>query len=414
MRLDVTPLGGAGRTVAQVAGAIVEYLEGGVGDPGSGLLAATVGGSAGDELVSYYGDSPEGPGRWIGQGAAAHGLGGTVEGAALARVLEGRHPHTGARLLTAQGSSQRMHLATGTAARFDELGWPLYTAADTARLLGVSRGEIDTMIDDGELETVSIEGERYVPDREVTRLLEEPARPAVERIRAGGDADDWLSGPQAARLLGVSGRYVRRLCGRGEDGIELGTVAQLASERAEHNGAFRIRRGDLAEFAATRKPPIARVGYDLTLTTEKSFAVVMMFADSERQRRFVNALRTANDTAIDHLDRNAAVARRCGEIVSTHGLVGATYFHGTSRALDPHPHHHNVIANAVVDDLGGIRALDARAATIAVVVAARSPASSSRPSLPGAPPPRQVGEAAEVRWFRRVFEWQAAHEPNDA
>jgi hypothetical protein len=34
MRLDVTPLGGAGLTVAQVAGAIVEYLEGGVGDPG--------------------------------------------------------------------------------------------------------------------------------------------------------------------------------------------------------------------------------------------------------------------------------------------------------------------------------------------------------------------------------------------
>ena len=55
-------------------GAIVEYLEGGVGDPGGGLLAATVGGPASEGLVSYYGDSAEGPGRWIGQGAAAHGL----------------------------------------------------------------------------------------------------------------------------------------------------------------------------------------------------------------------------------------------------------------------------------------------------------------------------------------------------
>jgi hypothetical protein len=87
MRLDVTTLGGAGRTVAQVAGAIVEYLDGGIGDPGGGLLAATVGGSPGEGLVSYYGDSAEEPGRWIGQGAAAHRLDGTVERATLARVL---------------------------------------------------------------------------------------------------------------------------------------------------------------------------------------------------------------------------------------------------------------------------------------------------------------------------------------
>lgn len=140
MRLDVTPLGGAGRTIAHVAGAIVEDLEGGVGDPGGGLLSPTVGGSSGEGLVSYYGDSAEAPGRWIGQGAAAHRLEGTVEPGALARVLEGRHPHTGARLLTARGSSQRTHLATGTAARFDECICRASTAPDVLTVVGASLG----------------------------------------------------------------------------------------------------------------------------------------------------------------------------------------------------------------------------------------------------------------------------------
>ena len=110
-----------------------------------------------------------------------------------------------------------------------------------------------------------------------------------------------------------------------------------------------------------RKPPIARVGYDLTLTVEKSFGIVMMLAPEHIGRRFVDALDVANTTALDHLDRHAAVARRRGDVVGSEGLVGASYFHATSRALDPHPHRHNVIANAVVDDEGGIRALDARA-----------------------------------------------------
>ena len=38
MRLDVTPLGAASRSVAAVAKAVVDYLEGGLGDPGAGLL----------------------------------------------------------------------------------------------------------------------------------------------------------------------------------------------------------------------------------------------------------------------------------------------------------------------------------------------------------------------------------------
>ncbi len=130
--------------------------------------------------------------------------------------------------------------------------------------------------------------------------------------------------------------------------------------RDEH-GHFRIRREDLAAFAERRKPPVARVGFDLTLTVEKSIGLVTMLSTGERQDTLVRALHRANDTAIEYLDQYASVARRRGGVVHTEGLLVASYFHGTSRALDPHPHHHNVVANAVVDDEGGVRTLDARA-----------------------------------------------------
>jgi conjugative relaxase-like TrwC/TraI family protein len=97
------------------------------------------------------------------------------------------------------------------------------------------------------------------------------------------------------------------------------------------------------------------------LTVEKSIGLLTMLSIGDRQNAIVGALRRANDTAIGYLDRYASVARRTGSVIGSEGLVVASYLHGTSRALDPHPHHHNVVANAVVDDEGGVRTLDARA-----------------------------------------------------
>jgi hypothetical protein len=205
MRLDVPPFGGAGRTVAQVAGAIVEYLEGGVGDPRGGLLSPT---ASGPGARGWWPTSATGPrGRdggsdraprhsglrapSNGAGAGARRTAPTYRGAAV----------DGAGLVTAHASGERdggPRLRARLAA---------FRAADTARLLGLTRGEIDTTIENGELHTVTVGGDSYAPDREVTLLLDEAARPAMERIRAGGDADDWLSGPRAARLLGVSRRW---------------------------------------------------------------------------------------------------------------------------------------------------------------------------------------------------------------
>lgn len=372
VRLTVTPLGATGRSAAGVAAAVVDYLEGNEGDRGTALVVPQSNGATG--AGRYYADSIEGSGSWIGSGAEFRGLSGVVDREAFRSVLEGRHPTTGERLVTARGSSQRSHLAVGTVARFDGQGRPLYTLADTASLLGISRSEVDELVEVGRSATrmgaANTEGLAVafdpvlgplVPDREITRLLEAASSPIdAAAIRLTGSADDELSVSQAARLLGVSARYVRHLCAAGEKPESNRSRASLSSGR-DGSGNYRIRRADLADFAGHRKPPVARVGFDLTLTVEKSIGLIAMLSDGPRQQRIVDALSTANEVAIGYLDRYASMTRRRGETVASEGLLAASYMHATSRALDPHPHFHNVIANAVVDDEGGVRAVDARA-----------------------------------------------------
>jgi conjugative relaxase-like TrwC/TraI family protein len=323
--------------------------------------------------VRYYADSIEGPGRWIGAGAAYRKLDGAVDRDAFQRVLEGRHPATGERLVTAQGSSQRGHLAVGTAARFDEHGEPMYTLGDTARLLGLRVTEIRQLVqsgaddeqhlddDAGWIGSVSMHGMTLIPDAEITRHLTLAALPTnADQVRSGGDADELLTTTEVARALHVSPQYVRRLCARGERPETSGQGASIPSVRSNDNG-YLVRRADVADFAERRKVPVARVGFDVTLTVEKSIGIVTMLSTGLRQDRLVEALTAANDTAISYLDRHASVARRKGAVVNSEGLLVASYLHGTSRALDPHPHVHNVVANAIVDDEGGVRTLDARA-----------------------------------------------------
>lgn len=370
VRLTVTPLGAQSTTASAVAKSVVDYLEGGRGDPGSALLR---GPTQGDGAVRYYADSIEGPGRWIGEGAAFRRLEGAVDRDAFQRVLEGRHPTTGERLVTARGSSQRGHLAVGTAARFDENGEPLYSVRDAGQLLDVTASEIKVLVEAGAVNgpldtsepdwigTVLLHGTTLVPDTEITRHLALAALPTnPDQVRSGGNADDLLSTAEVARLLHVSQRYVRRLCARGARPQTSGQGASIPSVRPGDHG-FLIRRADVADFAERRRVPVARVGFDVTLTVEKSIGIVTMLSTGERQDRLVEALAAANDTAIAYLDRHASVARRKGAVVNSEGLLVASYLHGTSRSLDPHPHVHNVVANAIVDDEGGVRTLDARA-----------------------------------------------------
>ncbi len=406
MRLTITPLGASGQSAGRVARRIVEYLHGKQTSPGRSVLNPAPGPTCSD-AVAYFSDSMEGAGMWLGEGAAALNLEGEVNPTDLEAILAGRDPATGLRLVGAAGSSQRKQLRAGTAARYGRDGVALFTVADTAVLLGVTKATVASMISLGDnltpdddpdvanwLRARTVGGERLIPRTEIDRWLDlTGSGVTAAAVTASGRSNDELSTVEAAAILGVTPQYIGRVCARyldnpntfparetasevgregprensgaesaaaaGDTGVPGGAVAWL---RCRKDGdRIRITRRDLADFASRRKPATARVGFDLTLTTEKSFGIAMMLSDPSMRTVFEKALDDANSEAIGFLETEATFTRRKGERVKGGGLIVASFLHGTSRALDPFPHRHNVIANATVDANGDRKTLDARA-----------------------------------------------------
>jgi len=390
VRLNVTPIGSGRLSAGQVAKAVVEYLAGVAQQlPPAGVTEPSQvdGPSDPDRAAGYYADSIEGPGTWLGMGAAALDLGGVVEHEAFARVLEGRHPITGERLLRAQGAADRAHLAVGQATRLGDDGTWLYGLDDAAKALGLPRVELDELVAEGDShdsaeDTESVPwvralvdeaGGRWVTEAELDRVAARSANVDAAAVLADGDPDDELTITQAARLLGVSAQYLRGCSRQWEQhhrsiealidaGLRPAKAWMVATRAGEGSHApFRVTREEVAAFAERRQRPVVRVGYDLTLSTEKSIAVLALLSRGDRQRQVLATIDEANRTALRFLEDHAAVGRRLGRRVGTEGLVVASFLHATSRALDPFPHRHNVVANAVVDEFGERRALDGRA-----------------------------------------------------
>ncbi len=396
MRFTITPLGSAGgRSVGQVVDDIVRYLDG-PQPPRAGQPTPT---REARGPSSYYADGSAEPGRWLGNGAAEMGLTGAVAAQDFARVLAGRDPHTGVRLITAQGSAgRRPTLARGTETRWGADGEPLYDMRDAAAALKLEVAEVERLVAAGERrlavvalggllaagsppEPSEFEGGYLVPivDADGTRWLPEPelqrceaaraAGPDPDAIAAGGNAGDSLVLAEAARLAGVSARYLRSLCKRWEQDREKIEATQAAGEEPPRpflrayrgiKGTWLVKRGDLVDYVRLRSAPAVRVGFDLTLTTEKSLGVLALLGDDATRDAVLRAIEVGNDRGLARLEYAAAMARVKGEPISTRGWTVASFRHLTSRALDPFPHHHNVVANTVVDPDGTRRALDAR------------------------------------------------------
>jgi conjugative relaxase-like TrwC/TraI family protein len=395
VRFTITPLGSAGgRSLAQVVDDIVRYLDGPT-PPSTPAPGQPSGSEAG--ASRYYADGNAEPGRWLGNGAAEMGLRGSVDGQNFARVLAGRDPRTGVRLLSARGSAgRRPTLARGTQTRWDSAGEPLYDTKDAATALGLEVREVEGLVAAGErlaveqfvglpgsrasrapefggeylVPTTDAEGSRWIRETELQRC--EAARaggPDPEAVAAAGCPDDQLSLADAARVAGVSARYLRSLCrkweqNRGRIAAALATGedvprAFLVAYRGT-KGQWLVKRADLVDYLRHRVQPAVRVAYDLTLTTEKSLGVLALLGDDRTRAAALRTIQAGNDRGLAHLEYAAAMARAKGEPVSTRGWTVASFRHLTSRALDPFPHHHNVIANAVIDEEDARRALDAR------------------------------------------------------
>lgn len=404
MRFSVTPLGSpGGRSVTTVVSDIAKYLLGWPGqrDAGNtgreGPWAQQAGmpeSAAGPSR--YYADAGEGPGRWLGRGATELGMAGIVEQDAFESVLAGRHPVTGERLITARGTAGRVaELGAGTAARFaEDDSEAMYGIADVATVLRWSRDDVSAAIEEGAslaaerlfavlagaptvereaglaiVPTIELDGTVLVRERELARVEAQVDTPRDGTgVLVDGDPDDLLTPAEAAALVGASPSYVARLCRRWEqdrakiekalaEGKPTGTAWLVAHKEA---GTWRIRREDLAAYAERRRRPSVRVGYDLTLTTEKSLSVLALLGGPDARAEVFAAIEAANDTGLDWLERNAACARAGGEVVGVTGWTAASFRHLTSRRLDPFIHHHNVVANTVTDEHGVRRALDAR------------------------------------------------------
>ncbi|MCB1283398.1 MAG: MobF family relaxase [Microthrixaceae bacterium] len=407
MRFTVTPLGGAQSDVGRVVDGIVRYLQ---PKAREGPAPAGPGGSRIEGPSRYYADSGEEPGRWLGRAAEQAELHGEVQREDFAAALSGRDPRTGERLISAQGSAgRRAHLGAGNATRTATDGTLLYDEADAATVLGITKTELARMFDvgtaialgqvgagpadgrdDGRAEGrangrvstfgqvrasylvpfVSEDGTRWASEAELSACQaarEHGVDP--DEIRATGTGTDQMPIAEAARLAGVTTRYLRTLAKHHEDhAVEIEQTvgagrrprkAYLVANRGTR-GQWLVTREHLAEFLDRRRPPAVRVGFDVTLTTEKSLGVLALLGDDHTTRAVLGSIQHANDWAMTWLEDQAAYGRVDGQPVKAHGWMAASFRHLTSRALDPFPHHHNVVANSVTLADGSHRGLDAR------------------------------------------------------
>jgi conjugative relaxase-like TrwC/TraI family protein len=400
VKYEITALGGAGRTIRKIAGDIVNYLLPGrgqqkaTGNPfGSpGRAASPMEGTVVRErgVVRYYADSGE-SGRWHGRGADALGLRGEVRAEDFADVLSGRDPATSMRLISAQGSAgRRPRLGVGNETRRGPDGVPLYDTRDAAAVLDVPHDRVEHMLDVGTkaalarlfglpvrdqppasylVPVIDRDSNRWVTDAELSRCQDALGIGAtVGDIAATGPPDELVPLVEAARLVGVTPQHLRKIARYYEANkadVDAAVAddrkvhhAYLVAERGTRNWWF-VTRGELTAYVARRKPPAVRLAYDLTLSTEKSLGVLALLSGDEVRRAVLGAIDAGNDWALAWLERHAAAAREDGEVVPVKGWTVASFQHHTSRALDPFPHIHNVVANTVEDHKGVRRALHA-------------------------------------------------------
>lgn len=375
--------------MSQVVEDVVRYLDRPRPSP-------TVGppGTEGPGPSEYYTDGANEPGRWLGAGAAKLGLAGRVDRDDLARLLSGRDPLSGERLISATGSAGRTAtLGIGAHTTEGRDGEHLYDARDAAAALGVEADQLDRLVLAGTgvafatflgtvtgrspsapvgphlVARIDAAGIR-VTEAELERCEESMAVGAsAGEVEAAGDAADQFSIAEAARIAGVTPRYLRRLAaGYAKYAAEIDAArdagrtpgrAYVVAARGTR-GQWVVARRDLVGFLRRRTTPAVRVGYDLTLTTEKSLGVLGLLGDHTTRTAVLAAVRAGNDAGMARLEARAAKARVGGAVVDAAGWSVASFAHLVSRALDPFPHHHNVIAAAVETDAGERRTLDAR------------------------------------------------------
>ncbi len=126
------------------------------------------------------------------------------------------------------------------------------------------------------------------------------------RLDGGRGSGEWLSLPEAARIAGVSARYLRRLAARtsrddagtvnagasdsaarpaaDDDGTDAGPGRDRLAAAKDSAGRWRVHRDELARFLEEREPPTVVLGFDVTASAPKSVSLSLQRAVTLRVR----------------------------------------------------------------------------------------------------------------------------------
>ena len=239
------------------------------------------------------------------------------------------------------------------------------------------------------------------------RADDRPGR-ALEYYASRGETPLWWGGSGAA-ALGLVGPV---------------TKAQFTALYGP-GGAIDPTTGE--RLVRTRRP-----GMELVIAAHKSVAELGVIGRAEDMHRIMDAERDATLAYLDALTRDVGGRRGRAAVLSpTSGLVYAVTRHATSRAGDPNPHDHVLVANLLRmgDDGGGWKAATTalwrehlHAATmIGRVTAAREAVRLGYGIVPDDGPSgrlRRIGEACTQRSLRtrthRPVPTSASHHPMTA
>jgi len=193
----------------------------------------------------------------------------------------------------------------------------------------------------------------------------------------GGATDGWdraeFTFAEAASLVGVDARYLRRVAARTRALLARtdGTVESLARVEADgrafliadqgEDGKWRVAREELERFAAARQIRNVVTGYDVTFSAPKSVSILWALGDDATRAAVVDAVDRAVDAGMGFLERECGYWGRGEHRQQGQGLTGAAFTHGTSRNLDPQLHVHVLVANVIETAAGGHRAVDGSA-----------------------------------------------------
>jgi conjugative relaxase-like TrwC/TraI family protein len=180
---------------------------------------------------------------------------------------------------------------------------------------------------------------------------------AYHRETVIGREDDH---PGAALdYYGSRGETPLRWGGGGADRLGLaGEVSPDAYEAAFGPGGFR-HPATGERLVATRRP-----GFELVVSAHKSVAVLGVIDRADEMHSILDVETTATMDWLDRWFQGRGGRRGRAQFrTSTGGLAYASTRHATSRAGDPSPHDHVLVANVVemLDEAGGFKGLDSAA-----------------------------------------------------